>query len=40
MISDKVKTDPRIGEGLDFSVTEAYNLLRTNLEFSIPDKQP
>lgn len=40
MMSGKTRTDAQIGEGLDFNVTEAYNLLRTNIGFSIPDKHP
>ena len=43
-MSDKLKKDKKtvdasIGEELNFAVKEAYNLLRTNLEFSLPDKR-
>ncbi len=35
---DRSKSMRRIGPNLNFASNEAYNLLRTNLSFSLPDK--
>ena len=36
--NERSKSMRRIGPNLDFASNEAYNLLRTNLSFSLPDK--